>query len=88
MKERLLIRFRSAREGSICSCFLQIKQESTIEEYRNLFDKLVAPLSDLQGRVVDETFMNGLLSWIKAEVEFCRLKGLEQMMQIIHIGGE
>ena len=80
LKERLLVRFRSTGEGSICGRFLRIRQETTVEEYRNLFDKLVAPLSDLQERVVEETFMNGLLPWIRAEVAFCRLKGLAEMM--------
>lgn len=72
LKEQLLVRFRSVREGSICCQFLRIRQESSVEEYRNQFDKLMAPLSNLQDRVIEETFMNGLLSWIKAEVKFCR----------------
>ncbi|KAA0035415.1 peroxidase 64 [Cucumis melo var. makuwa] len=71
---------RSTGEGSICGRFLRIRQETTVEEYRNLFDKLVAPLSDLQERVVEETFMNVLLPWIRAEVAFCRLKGLAEVM--------
>ncbi|KAA0034862.1 Transposon Tf2-9 polyprotein [Cucumis melo var. makuwa] len=52
------------------------------EEYRNLFDKLVAPLSDLPERVVEDTFMNGLLPWIRAEVAFCRPKSLAKMMEV------
>ena len=55
LKERLLVRFRSTREGTIYDRLLRIRQETTMEEYRNLFDKLVAPLSDLQERVVEET---------------------------------
>ncbi|TYK02420.1 transposon Tf2-1 polyprotein isoform X1 [Cucumis melo var. makuwa] len=74
LKERLLVCFRSSRDG--------IKQESTVEEYRNLFDKLVAPLSNLQERVIEDTFMNGLLPWIRAKVAFCRSKGLAEMMQV------
>ncbi|KAL0560207.1 hypothetical protein IC582_000607 [Cucumis melo] len=81
LKERLLVRFRSSRDGMICGKFLRIKQETTVEEYRNLFDKLVAPLSHLQERVIEDTFMNGLLPWIRAEVAFCRPKGLAEMMQ-------
>lgn len=38
------------------------------------------PLSDLQDRVVEETFMNGLLPWIKAEVDFCRPVDVAQMV--------
>ena len=52
LKERVLIRFRSTREGSLYGRFLRIQQTTTVEEYRNLFDKLVAPLSDLADKVV------------------------------------
>lgn len=58
MKERLLVRFRSVREESMYVRFLQIQQKTTIEEYQNLFDKWVAPLSDLLEKVVKETFMS------------------------------
>ena len=60
---------------------LRIRQQSTVEEYWNQFDRLVAPLTDLQDRVVEETFMNGLFPWIKVEVDFCRPVVLAQMMQ-------
>ena len=82
LKERLLVRFRSTREGSLYGRFLRIQQTTTVEEYRNLFDKLVAPLSDLPEKVVEETFMSGLKPWIQAEMDFCEPKGLSQMMRI------
>ena len=50
-----------------------------------MFDKLVAPLSDLQERVVEETFMNGLFPLIKAEVAFCPPKGLTKMMEVAQL---
>ena len=81
----MLVRFRSSKDGTICAQFLRIKQESTAEEYRNLFDKLVAPLSDLQERVVEDTFMNGLLPLIRAEVAFCRPKSLAKMMEVAQL---
>ncbi|KAA0056408.1 putative polyketide hydroxylase [Cucumis melo var. makuwa] len=49
--------------------FLEIKQETTVEDYRNLFDKLVAPSPELPNEVLEVTFMNGLSPWIKAKVE-------------------
>ncbi|KAL0556619.1 hypothetical protein IC582_005133 [Cucumis melo] len=85
LKERLLVRFRSSKDGTICGKFLRIKQESTAQEYRNLFDKMVAPLPDLQERVVEDTFMNGLLPWIRPEVAFCRSKGLAEMMEVAQL---
>lgn len=60
LKEHLLVRFRSERDGSLCGRFLAIKEESTVEEYQNLFDKLVAPLPQLSNQVLEETFMSGL----------------------------
>lgn len=74
--------FRSIKEGSICGQFLAIKQETTVEQYWNLFDKLVAPLPYLPNEVLEETFMNGLTLWIKAEVECWEPTGLAQMMKL------
>ncbi|KAA0043238.1 transposon Tf2-1 polyprotein isoform X1 [Cucumis melo var. makuwa] len=82
LKERLSVRFRSSKDGTIYGQFLRIKQESTVEEYRNLLDKLIAPLSDLQERVVEDTFMNGLLPCIRAEVAFCRPKGRAEIIEV------
>ena len=73
--ERLLVRFRSSREGSLYRRFLRIQQTTTMDEYQNLFDKWVAPLSDLLEKVVEETFMSGLKLWIQAEMDFCEPKG-------------
>ena len=85
LKERLLVRFRSSKDGTICRKFLRIKQESIVEEYRNLFDKLVTPLSDLQERVVEDTFMNGLLTWIRVEVAFFFFFVLAEMMEVAQL---
>ena len=52
-----------------------------MEEYRNLFDKWVAPLSDIPEKIVEETFMGVLLPWIKVEMEFCNPVGLAEMMR-------
>ena len=82
MKERLLIRFRSVRKESLYGRFLRIQHKTTVEEYRNLFDKWVAPLSDLSEKVVEETFMSRLKPWIQAEMDFCEPKGLTQMKRI------
>ena len=53
-----------------------------MEEYRNLFDKSVAPLPFLQKAVLEETFMNGLKPWIKADMECWEPMGLAQMMKL------
>ncbi|TYK06549.1 transposon Tf2-1 polyprotein isoform X1 [Cucumis melo var. makuwa] len=85
LKERLLVRFRSSRDEKVLERFLRVKQESTVDDYRNLFDKLVAPLSDVPDPVVKDTFMNGLFPWIRAEVRICRPKGLAEMMEFAQL---
>ena len=72
--------FRSIRERSIHGRFFAIKQTSTVNEYRNLFDRLVVPLTDLSNKVLEETFMNGLFPWIRAKVEYSEPVRLPQMM--------
>ena len=79
------MRFRSSREGSIYGQFLRIEQQTTVEEYCNEFDRLMAPLADLQDHVVEETFMNGLFPWIKSEVVFCKPVGLAEMMHAVQL---
>ncbi|KAL0541464.1 hypothetical protein IC582_021509 [Cucumis melo] len=85
LKKRLLVRFRSSRDGTILGKFLRVKQETTVDDYRNLFDKLVTPLSDVPDSVVENTFMNGLFPWIRAEVILCRPKGLAEMMEFAQL---
>lgn len=82
LKDKLLVRFRSSKKGSARGQFLAIKQETTVEEYQILFNKLVAPFSQLFDQVLEETFMNGLLPWIKAEVECWEPVRLTSMMKI------
>ena len=72
------------RKGSLYGRFLRIQQTATVDEYRNLFDKWVAPLSDLSEKVVEETFMSGLKPWIQVEMDFCKPQGLAQIMRIAH----
>ncbi|TYK05420.1 Ty3/gypsy retrotransposon protein [Cucumis melo var. makuwa] len=42
---------------------------------------MVAPMNDLPEWVIEDTFMNGLLPWVRSEVVFCRPKGLAEMME-------
>ncbi|TYK15159.1 transposon Tf2-1 polyprotein isoform X1 [Cucumis melo var. makuwa] len=69
LKQKMLVRFRSIRDDTLVGRFLTIKQETTVEEYRNRFDKFLAPVAFLQPVVLEETFMNGLSPWLKSEVE-------------------
>lgn len=69
LKLRLLQRFRYPRQGTVCSQFLAIKQESIVEEYINLFDKLCSAITSFMNEILESTFMNGLVPWVRAEVE-------------------
>ncbi|TYJ95553.1 transposon Tf2-1 polyprotein isoform X1 [Cucumis melo var. makuwa] len=71
--------------GTILGKFLRIKQETSIEEYRNLFDKLFALLSDILEKVVKDTLINGLLPSVRAEVAFFRPQRLVEMMQVAQL---
>ncbi|TYK13876.1 Ty3/gypsy retrotransposon protein [Cucumis melo var. makuwa] len=82
LKQKMLVRFRATREGTLVGRFLTIKQETTVEEYRNRFDTLLAPVASLPTVVLEETFMNGLSPWLKSEVETLEPNGLAQMMKL------
>ncbi|KAA0063300.1 Ty3/gypsy retrotransposon protein [Cucumis melo var. makuwa] len=82
LKQKMLVRFRSICDGTLVGRFLTIKQETTVEEYRNRFDKYLAPVAFLQPVVLEETFMNGLSPWLKSEVETWEPVGLAQMMKM------
>ncbi|KAA0065906.1 transposon Tf2-1 polyprotein isoform X1 [Cucumis melo var. makuwa] len=82
LKQKMLTRFQTIRDGTLVGRFLTIKQETTVEEYRNRFDKYLAPVAFLQTVVLEETFMNGLSPWLKAEVEVLEPRGLVQMMKL------
>ncbi|KAL0560786.1 hypothetical protein IC582_001199 [Cucumis melo] len=82
LKQKMLVRFRATREGTLVGRFLTIKQETTVEEYRNRFDKLLAPVASLPTVVLEETFMNGLNPWLKSKVETLEPNGLAQMMKL------
>lgn len=56
-----------------------------MEEYQNLFDKLVALLPQLSDQVLEESFMNGLFPRIKAEGECWEPVGLTSMMKIAQL---
>ncbi|TYK11117.1 transposon Tf2-1 polyprotein isoform X1 [Cucumis melo var. makuwa] len=82
LKQRILVRFRTIQDGTLGGKFFSIKQETTVEEYRNIFDKLLAPLAFLQTMVLEETFMNGFSPWLKTEVDTLDTVGFAQMMKL------
>lgn len=84
LKKRLLQRFRLAKQGMICGQLQEMKQETTVEEYINLFDKLVAPFLQ-SDEVLENTFMNWLVPWVKADVKCWEPVGLINMMKVAQL---
>ncbi|TYK14310.1 ty3-gypsy retrotransposon protein [Cucumis melo var. makuwa] len=82
LKQKMLTRFRTIRDGTLVGRFLTIKQETMVQEYQNRFDKYLAPVAFLQTVVLEETFMNGLSPWLKTEVDVLEPCGLAQMMKL------
>ena len=68
LKLNLLDRFQLSREGSICEKFLVLRQEHTVREYRQLFEVLSTPLTNIPEHVLESTFINRLKPKVKAEV--------------------
>ena len=60
LKERMLVQFRSIREGTLVGRFFSIKQKMNVEDYRNRFDRYLALVAFLQTVVLEETLMIGL----------------------------
>ncbi|TYK09954.1 Ty3/gypsy retrotransposon protein [Cucumis melo var. makuwa] len=82
LKQKMLTRFQTIRDGTLVGRFLTIKWETTVEEYRNRFDKYLAPVAFLQMVVLEGTFMNGLSPWLKTEVDVLEPCGLARMMKL------
>ncbi|KAA0026023.1 putative retroelement pol polyprotein [Cucumis melo var. makuwa] len=80
-KQRLtsLRRTRINSRKSKCQCSPEKIQ------IHGFFASKVTLLSDVLDSVVEDTFMNGLFSWIRAEVVFCRPKGLAEMMEVAQL---
>ncbi|TYK00067.1 ty3-gypsy retrotransposon protein [Cucumis melo var. makuwa] len=76
LKQKMLRRFQTIRDGTLVDRFFTVKQESMMEEYRNRFDKYLALIAFLQTVVLEETFMNGLSPWLKTKVDVLEPRGV------------
>lgn len=56
-----------------------------MEEYQNCFHHLIAPLPQVSNVVLENTFMNGLVPCIKAEVECWPPVGLSNKMKMAQL---
>lgn len=81
-------RFRCQEHGTSCGRFLAIKQESSVGDYLQCFEELLAPLPEMVEDVLVGTFKNGLDPVIRTEVFAMRVVGLEDMMDATRLAEE
>lgn len=60
--------------------FLSIKQDGSLEDYRQKFEMYSAPLPGLSEEVMENTFLNGLIPELRAEVISRRPEGLDEIL--------
>lgn len=79
----MLRRFQLSQEGSLCAQFLALRQTTTVKEYRQQFEKLASPLQNVSEEILECNFINGLHTYIRAEVQLLNPVGLDQMMKVV-----
>ena len=77
-----MLRFRPTQEGSLCEQFLAMRQQGTVAAYRREFEILATPLKGISEKVMESTFMNGLLFEIRAELRLLQPYGLGHLMEM------
>ena len=75
-KERLLLRFRSSQEGNLHEQLMSLLQTSTVQENRQQFEMLSAPLQELPPSMLEAAFVNGLRLDIQEELQQLDPSGL------------
>ncbi|XP_024017591.1 uncharacterized protein LOC112090471 [Morus notabilis] len=81
LKRKVLERFHSTQEGTLCEKFLSLHQETTVREYRRQFEMLAALLAEIPEQVLESAFVNGLKPEVRAEVRMMKPNGLGRIME-------
>lgn len=68
-------RFRSTQEGSLEECFLSLRQEGTVKEYRLMFETLAMSVLDVLEALLEGQFLNGLKLEIRVRSGCCNPEG-------------
>ena len=82
LKRRLLLRFRPTQERSLCEQFLAVRQQGTVAAYQWEFEIMATPLKGISDKVMESTFMNGLLPEIQVELSLLQPYGLGHLMEM------
>ncbi|KAA0056890.1 aminoacyl-tRNA ligase [Cucumis melo var. makuwa] len=83
-RDSLYMRFGDAR--NVCSKFLGLEQEGSVEEYCSKFETLGALLPELQHVVLEAKFMNGLKTEIREDVRMLHPKDILDIMHRARLG--
>lgn len=75
MKKWILEHVWVSKEGRQCAKLLSIKQEGRVAEYQQNFE--ATPLPQLSEEALESAFLNGLDSFVRAEVLVMEPQGLE-----------
>ncbi|PON81445.1 hypothetical protein TorRG33x02_227960 [Trema orientale] len=81
LNSMLIERFRYSQGGTLCEKFLTLKQVGTVSTYRPEFEVLASSLHDVPEHILESTFINGLISQIRAQVRLMKSIGLFWVME-------
>lgn len=82
LKGLVLNRFQAIHGGTSEERFLALRQEGSVREYRQWFESLAAPLTEIPDGLLEGHFINGLKAEVKAELRVLRPNGLEEIMEM------
>ena len=76
------MRFRARRGSYVIDQLLNIRQTSSVEEYRERFEELIVDLSHVTFNILESAFLNGLRKSLKVQVVRCRPGNLADIVEI------
>lgn len=84
-QDKFKIRFRPSRGSSVVDHLLNIRQTSTVDEYRGRFEELLVELPHVPIDIVESAFLNGLKRSLKDQVVRCRPVNLNDIVEIARL---
>ena len=81
-RDKFKVRFRPSRGSFAMDHLLNIRQTSTVDEYRKRFEALIVELPHLTADVIESAFLNGLRKYLRDQVVRCRPVYLTDIVDI------
>ena len=76
------MRFKASRGSYAIDQLLNIRQTSSVEEYKERFEKLIVDLPHVTSNILESAFLNGLRTSLKDQVVRCRPVNLADIVKI------